>query len=346
MSGGGLVLDDVTVRYGEVVAVDHLDLHVTEGEVVALLGPSGCGKSSVLRAVAGLEPLAGGSVRFGGRDLAGVPVHRRQLGLMFQDHALFPTLDVAGNVAFGLRRQGWPRDRVEARVRELLALVGLAGYGGRPVTALSGGEAQRVALARALAPRPRLLMLDEPLGALDRNLREQLTRDLRRVLADVGQTALHVTHDQAEAFAVADRVAVLRAGRILRIGAPADVWTDPGDAFTARFLGHPNVWEVVVDERGVARWLDVPLGRLGPSVPPGPVSIVVPPSAVHVDPLGVIDGRVTEVVVREDRWRTTVETAGGPVALVADAPPPVGAAVRLRVDLDPGARPITRSRTV
>ncbi|OLR90327.1 ABC transporter ATP-binding protein [Actinokineospora bangkokensis] len=231
----------VSVRYGPLAAVSDVDLRVDDGEVVALLGPSGCGKSTLLRAVAGLEPLTAGSVRWDGADLAGVPVHRRGFGLVFQDGQLFPHRDVAGNVAFGLRMAGVPRPRRDERVAELLDLVGLAGYGGRRVSQLSGGEAQRVALARALAPEPRLLLLDEPLSALDRALREHLAVDLARVLRVAGTSALVVTHDHDEAFTLADRVALMRAGRIRQVGAPAQVWAHPADPETAHFLGCSTV---------------------------------------------------------------------------------------------------------
>ena len=218
-----------------VTAVDGVDLDVARGETVALLGASGCGKSSLLRAVAGLEDLAGGTVAWDGRDVARVPVHRRGFGLMFQDGQLFPFRDVAGNVAYGLA--GLPRRERRARVERVLDVVGLRGYGPREVTTLSGGQAQRVALARSLAPRPRLLLLDEPLSALDRALRERLAVDLRRILTDQGTTALYVTHDRDEAEEVADRVGVMEAGRLLRLDAPEALRADPGGEAVARLLG-------------------------------------------------------------------------------------------------------------
>ena len=241
-----------TVAFGGLRALDGLDLEVTAGEVVAILGRSGCGKSTLLRAVAGLQPLDIGEVRWDGGDLAGVPVHRRGFGLMFQDHALFAYRDVAANVAFGLRMQKIPACRRRHRVQEALSLVGLAGFEERRVDTLSGGEAQRVALARSLAPEPRLLMLDEPLGSLDRPRRDELTGELRTLLRYTGTTALHVTHDHDEAFSVADRVAVMQAGRIDRIGTPADIWRDPRSEHVARFLGHSNI--VTVGEEGTVPW--------------------------------------------------------------------------------------------
>jgi thiamine transport system ATP-binding protein len=230
-----LQLHDVTVRYGAATAVRGVSVDVSDGEVLALLGPSGCGKSTLLRAIVGIEPLASGRVAWDGVDLARVPIHRRGFGLMFQDGVLFPHRTVAGNVGYGLGR--WDREASAGRVAELLDMVGLAGYGGRRVATLSGGEAQRVALARALAPRPRLLLLDEPLAALDMSLRAALLADLDEVLRSTGTTAVFVTHDQGEAFAIADRVALMRTGRIVQIGTPGEVRESPVDPEAARFLG-------------------------------------------------------------------------------------------------------------
>ena len=238
---GGLRVEGLSVVYpagrgsDPVRAVDDVDLTLPRGRILALLGPSGCGKSSLLRAVAGLEEIAAGTIAWDGADVVGVPVHKRGFGLMFQDGQLFPFRDVAGNVAYGLT--GVPRPERRARVEEMLELVGLPGYGPRDVTTLSGGQAQRVALARSLAPEPRLLLLDEPLSALDRALREQLVVDLRDILTRQGTTALYVTHDHGEARAVADRVGVMEAGRLLRVDAPEAVWADPGGEAVARFLG-------------------------------------------------------------------------------------------------------------
>ncbi|MGA4864273.1 ABC transporter ATP-binding protein [Streptomyces lavendulocolor] len=236
-----LALEDVTVRFGARAAVDAVSLEVADHEIVCVLGPSGSGKSTLLRVVAGLQPVDAGRVLLDGADQAGVPVHRRGVGLMFQDHQLFPQRDVAGNVAFGLRLRGASRKEQAARVAELLDLVGLPGAGGRAVAALSGGEQQRVALARALAPGPRLLMLDEPLGQLDRGLRERLVVELRQLFGRLGTTVLAVTHDQGEAFALADRVVVMRDGRIAQSGTPLQVWRRPASEFVARFLGFDNV---------------------------------------------------------------------------------------------------------
>ena len=243
-ASAGLSVRGLAVTYGDLRAVDGVDLEVAAGEVVALLGASGSGKSSLLRAVAGLEDVADGEVAWGGRSMVRVPVHKRGFGLMFQDGQLFEHRDVGSNIAYGLN--GLPRAQRGERVREMLELVGLPGFERRRVTTLSGGQAQRVALARALAPAPRLLLLDEPLSALDRALREQLATDVRTILRRGGTTALYVTHDQDEAMTVADRVGVMEAGRLLRLDTPQRLWADPGSSKVARFLGFDVVGDLAL----------------------------------------------------------------------------------------------------
>lgn len=246
---------------------------VARGEIACLLGPSGSGKTTLLRLIAGLEEPEAGRIVLDGVDLTGVPTHRRNVGLMFQDYALFPHQTVAENVAFGLkyqetgnREQGAgathhaPRTTsTQSRVDAMLALVGLEGFGPRDVNLLSGGERQRVALARSLAPRPRLLLLDEPLGALDRTLREQLLEELPHILREVGVTAITVTHDQEEAFALADRVVLLHAGRVAQSGTPEAVYDQPATAWSARFLGLDNLFPATVQ---AAPQVSTPLGAL------------------------------------------------------------------------------------
>ncbi|MFD9408327.1 ABC transporter ATP-binding protein [Streptomyces sp. NPDC059989] len=273
-----LRLDGVSVRFGERAVVDSVDLEVAEHEIVCVLGPSGSGKSTLLRVVAGLQPVSGGRVVLGGADQAGVPVHRRGVGLMFQDHQLFPHRDVGRNVAFGLRMRGLPRASYEAQVAELLELVGLPGAQGRAVASLSGGEQQRVALARALAPSPRLLMLDEPLGQLDRGLRERLVVELQGLFSRLGTTVLAVTHDQGEAFALADRVVVMRDGRIAQAGTPLEVWQRPASEFVARFLGFENVVPAVVSgEAAGTPWGKVPVPAGSPE---GEQRLLIRPAGV------------------------------------------------------------------
>ncbi len=240
----GLRVRDLSVRFGSTAAVADVDLDVGAGGIVALLGASGSGKSSLLRGIAGLEPPTHGTVFWDGVDLSATPVHQRGFGVMFQDGQLFPHRDVGGNIAYGIAHL--PAAQRAMRVRELLALVGLPAYERRAITSLSGGQAQRVALARSLAPAPRLLLLDEPLSALDRELRERLAVLLRDTLRATGTTALYVTHDQDEAFTVADRIAVLAAGRLVRVDTPEELWRDPGTREVAAFLGYGPFLEASV----------------------------------------------------------------------------------------------------
>ncbi|SNX64342.1 thiamine transport system ATP-binding protein [Streptomyces sp. TLI_55] len=280
-----LALEDATVRFGGRAVLDGVDLAVAEHEIVCVLGPSGSGKSTLLRVVAGLQHLDGGRVLLDGRDQVGVAAHRRGVGLMFQDHQLFPQRDVGGNVAFGLRMHGVAKGEQGERVGELLDLVGLPGAAGRAVAGLSGGEQQRVALARALAPRPRLLMLDEPLGQLDRSLRERLVVELRELFGRLGTTVLAVTHDQGEAFALADRVVVMRDGRIAQSGTPLEVWQRPADEFVARFLGFENVVEgTVAGEAADTPWGKVPVPE---GAPQGVRSLLVRPAGVRLVDTGL-----------------------------------------------------------
>lgn len=279
-----LRLEGVSVRFGERTALDAVDLEVTAHETVCVLGPSGSGKSTLLRVVAGLQQADAGRVLLSGRDQEGVPAHKRGVGLMFQDHQLFPQRDVGGNVAFGLRMHRTGKEETERQVAEVLDMVGLPGAGHRAVAALSGGEQQRVALARALAPSPRLLMLDEPLGQLDRGLRERLVVELRALFHRLGTTVLAVTHDHGEAFALADRVVVMEGGRIAQTGTPLEVWQRPASEFVARFLGFDNVTSATVRDGGAATpWGPVPVPDGTPS---GPTRLLVRPNGVLLGPEG------------------------------------------------------------
>lgn len=343
----GLSIDGAVVRYGSgpqgTTAVDEVSLQVEVGQVLALLGPSGCGKSSLLRAVAGLEPLAAGRVCWDGTDLAPVAVHRRGFGLMFQDGQLFAHRDVAANIAFGLQMAGVPRAERNNRVEELLDLVGLPGYGPRAVASLSGGQAQRVTLARSLAPAPRLLLLDEPLSALDRALRERLAADLHAILRSAGTSALYVTHDHDEAFTVADRVALMMDAQIVQEGTPAQLWAAPSGPEVAQFLGYrlardeegrqvglsPQALVVVGDadsELGSAGGVAgaQPAQAGGASTPPGPA--VGHHLTGTVRQVGFSRGRTT-VQVDLAEWGTQHALAAG----IADLEP----GQRIRVGVDP-----------
>ncbi len=246
-------------RYGAVTGVDGIDLDVGAGECVALLGPSGCGKSTLLRLIAGFETPDAGSVAIEARDVTATPPHRRPVNMMFQSYALFPHMSVARNIGYGLARAGLPRAEVGRRVDELLTLVKLDGLGARRPHELSGGQRQRVALARALARRPPLLLLDEPLGALDKGLRQETQTELMRLRRELGLTMLIVTHDQDEAMTLADRIAVMRSGRVVQLGSPNDIYDRPVDRFVAGFCGEINFLDGRVRADGA---IDTALGPL------------------------------------------------------------------------------------
>ncbi len=331
----GVEARGIEVRYGDRVALHGVDLDAPDAQITCLLGPSGSGKTTLLRVLAGLEPAFAGEVRIDGDDVTKVPTHRRGVGLMFQEHALFPHQDVGGNVAFGLRMQGASGDATRSRVIEVLDLVGLAGFEGRAIDELSGGEQQRVALARALAPQPRVLLLDEPLGALDRELRERLLVDLRTLFGRLGLTVVFVTHDQDEALALGDRIVVLRDGRVEQAAPAAEVWRTPASASVARFLGCALCDATVTSGRAVGPWGGIPV-----AAPDGPVQLASRPDAFRLVVGETGDGVAAAVVAvgyRRDRRFVTVQPdAGGPPLTIAlasiDARPEPGTQVRFAVD--------------
>jgi ABC-type Fe3+/spermidine/putrescine transport system ATPase subunit len=333
-----LEVSHVSKSYPGLPVLEEASFGVEVGEIVCLLGPSGCGKTTLLRIIAGLEVPDTGRVIFDGRDLANTPVNQRNFGFMFQDYALFPHKDVCANVAFGPRMQGQSPAEIAARVGEVLALVGLGGYDHRRVIELSGGEQQRVALARSLAARPQLLLLDEPLGALDRAMREQLMNDLRAILKRLGLTAVYVTHDQEEAFAIADRVLIMRArpesgegGWIEQDGLPDQVYRYPATSYVARFLGFRNLLAGVVTavgepkSGGTEEWhptllAETPLGLLAAGDVPRShaigdrVIVLVRPEAAVVHPAGatgtnIVPGRLLDASFRGSYYLIHTEHA-------------------------------------
>ena len=335
-------------RYAGLAALDGVTLSLERGGTLAVLGPSGCGKTTLLRLTAGLETPDEGAIVLDGIDLAPLPPERRGIGLVFQDYALFPHLDVAGNVGYGLRMARWPRRRAVDRIRELLDLVGLTGYERRRVQSLSGGEQQRVALARGLAPEPRVLMLDEPLGALDAELRTSLLDEVPRILHAAGATTIYVTHEQEEALAVADRVAVMRSGRIRQVGRPIDLVERPADSFVAAFL---RLGSLVPVNGRAGSGVMTPLGRFpagvaGRAADAGRASgavLLVRPDAVHLAPRpGHLPVRARVMAVQAGplgaRVRLALEGTDGErydasCLLDAGRSPSVGR--RLRVWIDP-----------
>jgi putative spermidine/putrescine transport system ATP-binding protein len=281
----GLAVDllDLTRRYGQAKALDGLTLNVQPGELVALLGPSGCGKTTALRILAGLDMPTSGTVSVDGRDITGVPANKRDMGMVFQAYSLFPHLTVTDNVAFGLKLRGEDHGRRRTRAREMLELVGLTEHANRYAHQLSGGQQQRVALARALAIEPSVLLLDEPLSALDAKVRVQLRDEIRRVQLEVGTTTLFVTHDQEEALAVADRVGVMKDGRLEQLAAPADLYANPATPFVAEFVGLSNRLAAEVRD-GQVHVLDATLPLLEGSITTGAGTAMVRPEALDLSP--------------------------------------------------------------
>lgn len=317
------MLDVVGVSWkaqGESI-LNNVSFQVPKGATTAVLGPSGSGKTTLLRVIAGLERPSAGDIRWDGQSLLGTPTHRREFGLMFQDYALFPHRSVAANVGFGLEVTGVGAAERADRVAQALELVGMEDFGGRNVESLSGGEQQRVALARALAPRPRMLMFDEPLGSLDRSLREHLVGEIRSILAAHHMTAIYVTHDQDEAFSVADQVVLLHEGRVAGHGVPEQLWNDPGTEWTARFLGFTNIIEISDGHWGKLAVLDVPDGVA-----------FIRRGALHLDSFGPLSGTVTNAVFSTGHFLLEIETPDGALELESDTNPGVGTPVRMSVD--------------
>jgi len=304
-----LSIRDISKSFGAIQALNGISFDVNEGEIVALLGPSGCGKSTLLAVISGLELPDHGEVTWNGISLANTPAHLRKFGLMFQDFALFPHMNVYANVAFGLKMAHMDPEGIDHRVREMLKLVGLPNFENRDVNTLSGGEQQRIALARALAPHPHLLMLDEPLGSLDRNLRERLVTDLQVILHQMHQTAIYVTHDQEEAFAIADRIILMNSGRIEQIGTPKEIYSDPASIFVARFLEMTNFIPAIIHRIDGERQVVTSLGNFSiRSYLEGEVELLIRPDMARLDDTGpwVLRGLFSEVSFRGSRQRITL----------------------------------------
>jgi ABC-type Fe3+/spermidine/putrescine transport system ATPase subunit len=303
-----LEVHQLSKSYGDTPVVAGFSLEIAQGEIICLLGPSGSGKSTLLRCIAGLEQPEQGVVRLQGRDITSTPPHRRGFGMMFQQFALFPHLTVAQNVAFGLRMQRVSRQEQQARVDEMLALVGMAGYGAREIFELSGGEQQRVALARSMAPRPALLMLDEPLGSLDRGLRERLVDELRTILKEIGMTALYVTHDQQEAFAISDRLVLMNQGRKEQEGTPEALYRHPASRFAADFFGlrnHVPIQELYPGEAPHEWRAHTPIGTLHfRAIEPPSALLLIRPEAARLNlNINEIRGTVCERSFRGGHYR-------------------------------------------
>ncbi|MDT7515338.1 ABC transporter ATP-binding protein [Rhodoferax mekongensis] len=304
---GYLVTEKLVKRFDEAVAVDEVSLSIGQGEIFALLGSSGCGKSTLLRMLAGFESPTSGRILLGGQDVAKLAPYDRPINMMFQSYALFPHLDIWENVAFGLKREGLPKDEIKQRVGEMLDLVQLGAYAKRKPHQLSGGQQQRVALARSLAKRPKLLLLDEPLGALDKKLREQTQFELVNIIEKVGVTCVMVTHDQEEAMTMASRIAVMSKGRVLQVGSPEEVYEHPANRFVADFIGNVNIFEgrLSVDEvdrcAAVTGIGEIQVGHGVSGTLNMPVGIAVRPEKIEISKtrptaaVNVFTGKVKEI---------------------------------------------------
>jgi len=317
-------IEGVSKHFGSVLAVDDVDLAIRRGEFFSVLGPSGCGKTTLLRMLAGFEAPTGGEITIDGQAMSEIPAHRRPTNMVFQNYAIFPHLTVGRNIAFGLRKSGLTRSDIHTRVEDMLDLIKLPGYADRTATELSGGERQRVALARALIMQPKVLLLDEPLGALDKNLREQMQIELRALQRSVGITFVFVTHDQEEALTLSDRIAVMADGRLLQVDSPTGLYERPKSRFVAGFIGTTNLFEGRVRglEDGTAIVDAGPLGPVRVSVdmelpnPGADVVVAIRPEklAFHVEApsngANVIEGRMGPAVYLGDRSHFHVRVAG------------------------------------
>ena len=322
-------LVNVTKQYGDAIALDGISLRIDSGEFFCLLGPSGCGKTTTLNLIGGFIPLTSGELRIEGRVVNDLAPHQRIVNTVFQNYALFPHMTVAENVAFGLRMEGLDKREIASRVDEYLELVGLGTYHDRYPTQMSGGQAQRVALARALAKRPAVLLLDEPLGALDLKLRKQMQVELARIHRQVGTTFVFVTHDQEEALSMATRIAVMSGGHVRQIGSPREIYLRPVDRFVADFIGESNFLDGTVTNGGGAPAFKLSNGTILPArvpsvTPNGPVKLMVRPESVSIGAAppnderspAVVKGRTSNVAFMGTHTRITVQTDAGTLVAI------------------------------
>ncbi len=320
----GLFVERLCKTFDEKQVLNDLSFSVLPNEIVVILGPSGCGKTTLLNIIAGIETPDSGDIQWFGNSVLNTPVHKRNFGLMFQDYALFPHLNVYENIAFGLRMKRKNKSEIDKEVSNAMRLVGVESYAKRSVMTLSGGEKQRVALARSLAPHPELLMLDEPLGSLDFQLREQLVGELRTILRTANQTTIYVTHDQGEAFSLADRMIIMNQGSVVQSGTPDSIYLHPKTVFVAQFLGMNNIMRASVSRRELGYVLETPIGRFdvtGNQPPGSEVPVLVRPDGFSIADRysHKLDGRILKKIFRGSITRLQIVTANNR-KLVVDIP--------------------------
>ena len=330
-------LRDLCMAFDGELVLDHINLYINDSEFLTLLGPSGCGKTTTLRIIGGFTTPTSGDVTFDGVRINDVPPHKRQINTVFQKYALFPHLDVFENIAFGLRIAKVPAEEIEERVTEMLGVVSLKGFEHRKITQLSGGQQQRVAIARALVNRPKVLLLDEPLGALDLRLRKDMQNELKRIQQQMGITFIYVTHDQEEALTMSDTVVVMDKGRIQQIGTPEDIYNEPKNAFVADFIGESNILNGTMVRDNVVKMY----GKEFPCVDGGfapnePVDVVIRPEDIDIVPVeqGQLAGTVTNVTFKGMQYDIIVDFRGFKWLIQTTDHSPVGARIGVKIDPD------------
>ena len=330
-------LRDLCMAFDDELVLDHINLYINDSEFLTLLGPSGCGKTTTLRIIGGFTTPTSGDVTFDGVRINDVPPHKRQINTVFQKYALFPHLDVFENIAFGLRIAKVPAEEIEERVTEMLGVVSLKGFEHRKITQLSGGQQQRVATARALVNRPKVLLLDEPLGALDLRLRKDMQNELKRIQQQMGITFIYVTHDQEEALTMSDTVVVMDKGRIQQIGTPEDIYNEPKNAFVADFIGESNILNGTMVRDNVVKMY----GKEFPCVDGGfapnePVDVVIRPEDIDIVPVeqGQLVGTVTNVTFKGMQYDIIVDFRGFKWLIQTTDHSPVGARIGVKIDPD------------
>ena len=330
-------LSDCFMKFDDDVILDHINLYINDKEFLTLLGPSGCGKTTTLRIIGGFQKPTSGDVFFDGVRINDVPPHKRKVNTVFQKYALFTHMNIFENVAFGLRIQKVPEAELKTRVEEAMALVNLAGYGKRSVNSLSGGQQQRVAIARAIVNRPQVLLLDEPLGALDLKLRKDMQIELKRIQQQVGITFIYVTHDQEEALTMSDTVVVMNGGKIQQIGTPEDIYNEPKNAFVADFIGESNIIDGIMHEDKVVGMYGKKFPCLdGGFAPNEPVDVVIRPEDIDIVPVdqGQLVGTVTSVTFKGMQYDIIVDFRGFKWLIQTTDFSPVGARIGVKIDPD------------